>query len=529
MALRVYNVALTPDEPEALLPEKAAARLGIPASAILGLRVVRRSVDARRGRVRIVYGLELSLGGADAESAAVRRGARRVAEPQAVRPRPGREEIGGRAVVAGCGPAGLFAALQLARYGYRPLVIERGAPVAQRHADVARFHATRRLDPESNLVFGAGGAGAYSDGKLRTRIRDPRVATFFDWLVAAGAPEAMRVDARPHLGTDGVCKVVAGLCDELVSAGGEIAWHTHLTGLGVEGGRLRAVRAPHGEIETNCLILATGANARDTFAAMMEDGVAMAAKPFQMGVRIEHPRELIDGAIFGKHAGDKRLGAAGYVLSAEGVAAFCVCPGGALVAASAEPGAVCTNGMSLAARDGAFTNAALVTTVSPGEFGAAGGAEGNALGGLACQRACETRAFASCGGDYSAPAQNVRDFLRGRCGPIVRGTTYPLGVRAVALDKIVPASVGGAIRRALPSFDRRIPGFAGDAGVLVGPEARVSCPVRMVRHRERGTSVSVDGVYPAGEGSGYSSGIVSSAVDGLKAADAVIARFRPPV
>ncbi len=277
-----------------------------------------------------------------------------------------------------------------------------------------------------------------------------------------------------------------------------------------------------GRIETNGLVLATGAHARDTFALLRDAGLRMTAKPFQMGVRIEHPRELIDRAIYGRWAGHPRLGAADYVLSGQGVTSFCVCPGGVLVPACSESETVCTNGMSDRARDGDFTNGALVTTIQ------AGGAGSDALSGVEYQRRWEREAFFAAGADHSAPAQRASDFLKNRLRPVGRRTTYPLGERPAWMGRLLPESVAAALAAALEAFERRIPGFAGDAAVLLGPESRASCPIRMLRDQERMTSLSVDGVYPAGEGSGYAGGIMSSAVDGLRAADAVIARFAVP-
>ena len=523
MAIRLRNLTLEPDEPDARLREKAATELGLPPELITQLQVARRSLDARGRHLRFVYTVILTLSDPSAEADVVQKGKAAAVEiPEAIRPAPGSEEVRGRVVVAGCGPAGLFAGLQLARLGYRPLLVERGAPIAERHADVSAFLANRELNPDSNVLFGAGGAGTYSDGKLHSRIRDSRVRHVLETFVRAGAPGDLLIDAKPHVGTDLLHGVVANMCRDFVSLGGEIRWRTRLTGLTVQGGRVQAVKTGHETIETNCLIPATGANARDTFAALLDSGLAMEPKPFQMGLRIEHPRELIDRAIYGPLAGHVRLGAADYVLSARAVTAFCVCPGGVLVAACCEPGAVCTNGMSGHARDSEFTNAALVTTVSPEEFGA------GPLAGLEYQRRWENSAFRLGGEDYSVPAQNAPDFLSRKVRPLGRRTSYPLGARPARLETVVPGAVGAAIAQALPDFERRIRGFAGDAGILVGPEARASCPVRIARDPKRRVSVSVDGVYPAGEGSGYSSGIMSSAVDGLKAAEAVILRFAVP-
>lgn len=521
MTVRVHNVILELDEPESLLRERCAAAVGLAQEAVREARVVRRALDARRGRVRFVYSLDADLADDSAVSQAVRSGAVRVesAPPEPVR--PGSEPVRGRVVVVGCGPAGLFAALALARHGYAPLLVERGAPVAQRHRDVARFHSDRLLDPESNILFGAGGAGTYSDGKLRSRIRDPLAAEVLDGLIEAGGDPELRVNARPHVGTDRLGAIVECLCGMIERAGGEIAWRTRVTALRINNDALTGIETTGGRVETGCLLLAPGASARDTFRMLKAHGVALDPKPFQMGLRIEHPREMIDRAVYGGSAVHPKLGAAEYVLSAEGVTAFCICPGGSLVAASVEPGTVCTNGMSLSGREGEFTNAALVTTVGPDLFGAA------ALDGIAFQQQWERRAFELGGGDYTAPAQQAPQFIAGKAGALRSGGTYPLGVVAGQLDRVLPSDVSAALRRALPAFDRRLPDYAGERALLVGPETRASCPVRTLRDRATRVSTSTEGLYPAGEGSGYSSGILSSAVDGLRSARAVIARFAP--
>ena len=496
MTVRVHNVILELDEPESLLRERCAVALGLTQAAVRETRVVRRALDARRGRVRFVYSLDADLADDSAESQALRSGAVRVESAAPGPVRPGSEPVRGRVVVAGCGPAGLFAALTLARNGYAPLLVERGAPVAQRHRDVARFHSGRLLDPESNILFGAGGAGTYSDGKLRSRIRDPHVGGIMDDLIEAGADPDIRVNARPHVGTDRLGPIVERLCAMIEQAGGEIAWHTRLTGLRIEQDALTAIETTGGRIETDCLLLATGASARDTFSILAQHGVALEPKPFQMGLRIEHPRELIDRAVYGDLADHPKLGAAEYVLAAEGVTAFCICPGGSLVAASVEPGTVCTNGMSLRGRDSEFTNAALVTTVGPDLFGA------DALDGIAFQQRWERRAFELGGGDYAAPAHHAAQFIAGKVGALRSRCTYPLGVVAGQLDHVLPPEVSAALRRALPLFGRRIRGYAGESALLIGPETRASCPLRTLRDRATRVSVSTEGLYPAGEGSG---------------------------
>lgn len=523
MPVRVHNLMLDPDESESLLRRRTAARLGLDESDVVSLQVIRRSIDARGRHPRFNYTVAASLSSPAAEQECVSSGtALADAEEPAQEPQPGTEEVRGRVVVAGCGPAGLFAALRLARAGYRPCVIERGAPVEQRHADVLTFLSRRELHPDSNFLFGAGGAGTYSDGKLYTRVHDARVRYVIDAFVQGGGPESLRVDARPHVGTDRLHGIVAWMCAEIERLGGSIRWRTRLTGLDTSSGRLTAARIGEERIDTNCLVLATGANGADTFAALRESGVAMEPKPFQMGLRIEHPRELIDRAIYGKYAGHERLGAADYVLSDGTVTSFCVCPGGTLVPAVSESGCVCTNGMSGSARDTEYTNGALVATVSPPAAGA------DALSGIELQRRWERAAFRLAGGDYSAPAQSAPDFMAGVARPLRRETSYPLGVRPARLDEALPEAVAEAIRCALPRFERRLRGFAGPAAVLLGPEARASCPVRILRDPERRVSTSADGLYPVGEGSGYSSGITSSAVDGLRTAETIIARFPPP-
>lgn len=523
MAIRLRNLSLEVDEPESRLLEIAASALGLATEAVARWQIARRSLDARRRRVRFVYSIDVVLTDPAAEDAPVRRGLAVALKPRQARSyRPGSEEVRGRVVVVGCGPAGLFAALELAANGYRPLLIERGAPVDERCRDVAAFLGKRELSPESNLLFGAGGAGTYSDGKLRTRINDPLTREILNLFVSAGAPEDTLVNARPHIGTDRLHVVVPNLCKKLVALGGEISWRTKLIGLDAHEGLLRRAVTSRHTLETNCLILATGANARDTFGSALECGVAMEPKPFQMGLRVEHPRELTDRGVYGDLAGHPRLGAAEYVLSAGEVTSFCVCPGGALVAASVESESVCTNGMCNHARDSDFTNAALVTTVRPEEFGT------DALSGLAFQRHYEREAFSIGGKDYTAPAQTVADFLSGRVTPLSRAATYPLGIRPASMEKVLPGSVASAIASALPQFESRIPGFTGEAGILVGPETRASCAVRVLRNPEQRGSISIDGVYPAGEGSGYSSGIMSSAVDGIHSAGAVITRFAVP-
>jgi len=522
MTIRLSNISLPVDAPESLLLRTVATRLSLPVESVAHWVVTRRALDSRR-TVRFVYTIDVALADPRDETQAVRdQRAAHVELPVLHDPAPGREELRGRVMVVGAGPAGLFAALFLARKGYHPMLIDRGAAVDKRHADVARFHRDRQFNPNSNVLFGAGGAGTYSDGKLRTRIRDPRIRHVLESFVRAGAPCDILVNARPHIGTDRLLHVVRALCAELIARGGDMAWRTRVTGLRTANNTLMAVETDQGVHETNCVVLATGSNARDTFQSMAASGLAMSPKPFQMGLRIEHPREWVDKRILKQHAGDARCGAAAYALSASGVTSFCVCPGGVIVAAIAEADTVCTNGMSPSDRDGVFTNGALVTTVRPETFGS------GPLAGIEYQRHWERAAFRIAGESYAAPAQNAEDFLADRVGALPRPTTYPFGCHAARLRDVIPKTVAEAVGAAMVDFDRRLPGFAGPDAVLVGPETRASCPVRMIRDADRRVSESVDGVYPAGEGSGYASGIMSSAVDGLRTAEAIVARFARP-
>lgn len=514
-----------------------AAAAGVPVEDLADARLLRRSVDARKkAAVRFVATVM-----AEVPDGAELRPARGVnvrpyeppaplavpSVPSAAEPRP---------VVAGLGPAGLFCALVLAEAGLRPLVVERGAPVGERVADVERFARTGALDPESNVQFGEGGAGTFSDGKLATGIRSPHLRHVLEAFVEAGAPADILVDAQPHIGTDLLRGVVQRLRERLVSLGGEVRFRTRLDDLVLEGGRLRAVRltGPEGavqEVPASRLVLACGHSARDTFAMIGRAGFPLARKPFAVGVRIEHPQDLVDRSQYGAAAGHPALGAARYKLAVKnadgrGVYTFCMCPGGSVVAASSEPGGVCVNGMSLHARDGANANSALLVEVRPDDLPSKGPLEM-----VAWQRQLERAAFELAaragGGPYAAPAQIVGDLVAGGAGTRSRlvEPTYPLGVRWCDLRECLPPFVADALVEALPALDRRMRGFAHEHALLTGVEARSSSPLRILRD-ERFQAQVVPGVgsgtYPCGEGAGYAGGIMSSAVDGLRVALAIV-------
>ena len=506
-----------------------AAEMKLSADRIDGVRVVRRSLDARdKNDIRFIYSALFEVSDKD-WSRNSHRASRNIAvapEKPVIAPVMGDTPQPAPVVVVGAGPAGLFAAHTLAERGYAVTLIERGRPIEERGKDVERFFSGGRLDPESNIMFGEGGAGTFSDGKLTTRIKDPRAELVAETLVRYGAPESIAVMAKPHVGTDVLRTVVHNIRKDIEAHGGVVRFGAKLTGLKTEDGRVCAVTVNGSETLPCCaVVLAIGQAARDTYRMLYDSGVEIAAKPFAVGVRIEHPQDFINKAQFGKWAGHPRLGAAEYRLTAKsgsrGVYTFCMCPGGFVVASSSGEGEVVTNGMSYAARDGKNANSGIIVQVNPSDLG------GAPFCGLEFQEKIERAAFRLGGGDYSAPAERVADFLEG-CAPQPFGAVTPTyRPQAVPRDlkKCLPGTVRRGIAEGLTAFGHMLRGFDMGDAVLTAVESRTSAPVR-IKRGEDGESTRIRGLYPVGEGAGYAGGIVSAAVDGMRAAERIIALYR---
>ena len=526
--LKISNLILPLDHPDQALEELLVQRLGISKQDLMHWQVHKRSVDARRkGAIKLVYSVMAAV--RDEEDVLKNKsGDSQIRETPNLRyqtPAFVTKKQDTRPVIVGTGPAGLFAGLILAEAGLQPLLLERGKEVRERSRDTFGFWRGGQLNPESNVQFGEGGAGTFSDGKLYTRIKDDhnRDRKVLQEFVQAGAQEDILWEARPHIGTLKLVKIVEAIRKKIIRMGGEYRFQSRVVDLIVEDGSLQGFLLASGErVAAEYGILAVGHSARETFEMLARRGVSLAPKPFSVGVRIEHPQSLIDRSQYGSSAGHPRLGAAEYQLVhhtslGRSVYSFCMCPGGTVLAASSEPGMLVTNGMSQHSRQERNANSALVVEVTPKDF------PDSPLGGIRFQQHWEREAFIEGGGNYFAPVQRLEDFLAGRksaqLGSVI--PSYQPGVRPADLHRVLPAYAAASLKEALRAFQRKVSGFTLPDAVLTGVETRTSSPVRILRSEDL-QSVSVKGLFPAGEGSGYAGGILSSAVDGIKAAERIL-------
>lgn len=532
MRIRIHQLVVSLDCTPEDVVAAVARRLRRAARHVSNVEVVRRSVDARkrRGEPMFVLSVEADVKGraprpiqGKLEYVQAPTESKRMSAPGLMISAGSR----GRVVVVGAGPAGLMAALTLAEAGAQPLLLERGQGVGDRTRQVGRFWHEGLLDPESNALYGEGGAGLFSDGKLTSRSKDrPRVRRMLEALVRFGAPSDILVDAEPHVGSDVLTKIVPALRGAIVAAGGEVRFGARVDGLEVEAGQVRALHLADERIECLACVLATGHSARDTYRALYTAGASLESKAFAVGLRAELPQVVVDRAQWGQWVGHPRLGAASFRLTrpddeaSRACYSFCMCPGGVVISCASQPGMLTTNGMSLSARDGRWGNAAFLVPAGPGDYPSEDGLPPE-LAGLAFQAGIERRAFEAGGGDYSLPASRLTDFLAGTSGGELPPDRSCLRSRPADLRGLLPPFVVQTLERAIPDMFARMEGTSPEQVTLYGAETRTSSPVRILRG-PTGESVSVAGLFPAGEGSGYAGGIVSSGVDGMKAAKSLL-------
>jgi uncharacterized FAD-dependent dehydrogenase len=525
--IRLEEITLRLDENEEILKNRISKILGVPEAEIISYEIVKKNIDSRqKNNILFVYSVDVRVGDLDIIKKWEPRHRVRIHEPFVYQEPVLSKEVDKKVVVIGSGPCGLFAALLLAKAGLKPLIIERGKNVEARVKDVDDFFKQRVFSPKSNIQFGEGGAGTFSDGKLYTLINDPRSKYIFSQLVKHGAPEEILSSGMPHIGTDKLRRVIKNLRQEIIRLGGQIRFETCLTDLEINNGKLEAIILDNKErILVDDVILATGHSARDTYEMLYRRRLGMKAKPFSVGVRVEHSAEMVNKAQYGDVYKNSKLGAAKYKLvqhleGQRSVYTFCMCPGGYVMGAASEAGGVVTNGMSEYAQDGANSNSALLVPVLPADF-----ASDSPLAGIEFQRRWEKQAYEAGGSDYSAPVQLVGDFLKKQASIEVRSVnpTYRPGVKLTSLDSCLPDYVINSLRTALPLLDKKIKGFAHPDAILTGVETRSSSPLRVERDEKFESNIA--GLYPAGEGAGHAGGIVSSAIDGLAVAEAIIAKY----
>ena len=537
--LRIINMRVLLDN-ETSLNTLAAKRLKIPPQAVLEVVIVRRALDARRkSNISFVYTLDVKVAIPEGQVLSRLKGDKDISVAKEYVPEvivQGQNTLEHPPVVIGFGPAGMLAALTLAQHGYKPILLERGRNIEQRTRDVSTFWQTGQFDPISNVQFGEGGAGTFSDGKLWSQIKDPRflgrkVMTEF---VKAGAPEEILLVSKPHIGTFKLVKVVEHMREQIIALGGEVRFEQRVSDVLIEDGHIRGLTVQNlndntqYDMHADHVVLALGHSSRDTVAMLHARGVTMEAKPFSIGFRIEHPQGVIDRARLGQHAGHPLLGAADYKLvhhasNGRSVYSFCMCPGGTVVAATSEAGRVVTNGMSQYSRNERNANAGIVVGITPADY------PGNALAGFEFQRTLESHAYTMGGSNYQAPGQLVGDFVAGKASTQLGSVepSYKPGVLLGDLHSALPAYAIAAMREALPVFGKKIRGFDMHDAVLTGVETRTSSPVKITRGEDL-QSLNIKGLYPAGEGASYAGGILSAGVDGIEVAEAVAISITKP-
>ncbi|EJO5348528.1 NAD(P)/FAD-dependent oxidoreductase [Clostridium botulinum] len=530
MPFRINNLTLEIDEDLSLLKNKALKKLNISSNYIKDLKILRESIDARRNSIKFNYSVEVSC---EDEKRLIKRikdknitfEDHKYEEKIII----GDKKMNERPVIIGMGPAGMFAGLMLAQNGYKPIIIERGEAVEERSKTVDKFWNTGVLNIESNVQFGEGGAGTFSDGKLTTRIKDRKCSFILQQMVKAGAPKEIIYSGKPHIGTDILKKVVKNIRNNITSLGGEIRFNSKLEDIIIKNQKIKAIIVNGQEIPCENLVLAIGHSSRDTYEMLYKNNIFMESKAFAIGVRVEHLKKMIDKSQYGKYAGHPRLKAADYRLTYRtkdtnrAVYSFCMCPGGDVVAAASEEGLLVTNGMSYYSRNEQNSNSAIVVSVNPEDF------KGNTpLKGMEFQRHYERLAYKLGGGNYNAPVQLVEDFLKDQISSKL-GTVNPSyrpGYEFKDLSQCLPNYVVNSLKEGFSNFDKKIKGFVSNGAILTGIETRTSAPVRLTRN-ENLESISLQGLYPAGEGAGYAGGIVSAAVDGVKVAENIIKKYSP--
>lgn len=532
--LKLNNVRIELDDNREL-SLVVSKQLKIAITDVKKVIILRKSLDARRkDKISFVYNFAVEVVNESLVLEKNSNNANLVVMKQDCLPKIdyGKKEINGKIVIVGAGPAGLMCALTLSKHGYKTLLLERGHSVDQRVKDVSSFWQNGKLDVNSNIQFGEGGAGTFSDGKLTCRVNDPVSNQILQWFVEAGAPEDILYEHKPHIGTDILRTMVKNIVGEIVSNKGEIKFSSLVEDINIDNSCINSVQL-EGKKKLDCgvLVLAIGHSARDTYEMLYKKGLAMEAKSFSIGLRIEHPQEYIDKAQYGSLAGHHKLSSADYALvyhnkaSGHSAYSFCMCPGGVVVASASSEGEVVTNGMSTRQRNSGVANAALVVGVSPLDFG------DHPLAGIAFQRKWEQLAFSKGGANYKAPAQTVGSFLS-EAKPVLGNlieASYRPGVVPVNLREVLPSFVTETLAKALVDFGRKIKNFDHKEALLTGVETRTSAPTRLLRSKETRESVGLKGVYPIGEGAGYAGGIMSAAIDGYYTALAIMNKYKQPV